>query len=117
MNEHDAFRIIKQISEGMDPYTEGKRSTNNPENNPKTVKALCLAITSLAKDMDDHALKNISRDNSDEVYQKNINPNNIDKELIIRTLEKQKYNRKNAAEKLGISYRSFRYKLKKYGIE
>jgi hypothetical protein len=48
MNELDAFRIIKLISEGGDPYTEGAISTNDPINNPKTVKALCMAITAVA---------------------------------------------------------------------
>ena len=121
MNEQDAFRIIKLISEGHDPYTEGSISANNPENNPKTVKALCLAITALAKDMDDHAIIEISRNrNNHYIEDKSVNitnPDSINKEKILKVLEITKYNRKKAAEHLGITYRSLRYKLKKFNID
>lgn len=42
---------------------------------------------------------------------------NIEKERIVKALEETRYNRTKAAELLGMSYRSLRYRLKKLGIE
>ena len=42
---------------------------------------------------------------------------NIERDLILKTLQETKYNRTKAAEKLGITFRALRYKLKKLGIE
>ncbi len=42
---------------------------------------------------------------------------NIERDLILRTLQETRYNRTKAAEKLGITFRALRYKLKKLGIE
>ena len=41
----------------------------------------------------------------------------IEKQKLEEALIKAKYNKTRAAENLGISFRSFRYKLKKYGID
>lgn len=41
----------------------------------------------------------------------------IEKEVICATLEKTKWNRTAAAKKLGITFRSFRYRLKKLGLD
>lgn len=41
----------------------------------------------------------------------------IEKQMLEEALKKARYNKTKAAEILGISFRSFRYKLKKYGIE
>jgi len=41
----------------------------------------------------------------------------IEKETITATLEKTRWNRTAAAKKLGISFRSFRYRLKKLGLD
>jgi len=41
----------------------------------------------------------------------------IEKEVISATLERTKWNRTAAAKKLGISFRSFRYRLKKLGLD
>jgi two-component system response regulator PilR (NtrC family) len=41
----------------------------------------------------------------------------IEKKMLEDALEKTRYNKTRAAELLGISFRSFRYKLKKFGIE
>ena len=41
----------------------------------------------------------------------------IEKKMLEDALEKAKYNKTRAAEMLGISFRSFRYKLKKFGID
>ncbi|GAA5317383.1 MAG: two-component system response regulator PilR [Candidatus Pelagadaptatus aseana] len=41
----------------------------------------------------------------------------IEKEVITSTLEKTRWNRTAAAKKLGITFRSFRYRLKKLGLD
>jgi two-component system response regulator PilR (NtrC family) len=41
----------------------------------------------------------------------------IEKKMLEDALEKTRYNKTRAAELLGISFRSFRYKLKKFDIE
>ena len=41
----------------------------------------------------------------------------IEKQMLEDALQKARYNKTRAAELLGISFRSFRYKLKKFGIE
>ena len=41
----------------------------------------------------------------------------VEKNLIERALIETRYNKTKAAELLGISFRSFRYKLEKHGID
>jgi two-component system response regulator PilR (NtrC family) len=41
----------------------------------------------------------------------------IEKDIITKTLEKTRWNRTAAAKKLGITFRSFRYRLKKLGLD
>ena len=41
----------------------------------------------------------------------------IEKKMLEDALEKARYNKTRAAELLGISFRSFRYKLKKFDID
>jgi len=41
----------------------------------------------------------------------------IEKKMLEEALRNARYNKTRAAEQLGISFRSFRYKLKKFGIE
>jgi len=41
----------------------------------------------------------------------------IEKKMLEEALKKARYNKTRAAELLGISFRSFRYKLKKFGID
>ncbi len=41
----------------------------------------------------------------------------IEKRMLEDALQKARYNKTRAAEQLGISFRSFRYKLKKFGID
>ena len=41
----------------------------------------------------------------------------IERKVLEDALEKARYNKTRAADSLGISFRSFRYKLKKFGID
>ena len=40
----------------------------------------------------------------------------IEKQMLEDALKAARYNKTSAAEMLGISFRSFRYKLKKFGL-
>ena len=40
----------------------------------------------------------------------------IEKEILIQTLEQARWNKTEAAKKLGISFRSIRYRLEKLGL-
>ena len=41
----------------------------------------------------------------------------VEKKMLEDALKKARYNKTRAADSLGISFRSLRYKLKKYGID
>ena len=41
----------------------------------------------------------------------------VEKQAILKALEETRWNRTAAAEKLGISFRQIRHRLKKFGIE
>ena len=41
----------------------------------------------------------------------------IEKKVILQALEETRWNRTAAAEKLGISFRQMRHRLKKFGID
>ena len=57
----------------------------------------------------------------DEVLETFVEPENyleeLEKEAIMKALEETRYNKTAAAEKLGISFRALRYRLKKLGID
>ncbi len=55
--------------------------------------------------------------NPDEIDSLDDYLEEIEKEVISATLEKTKWNRTAAAKKLGITFRSFRYRLKKLGLD
>jgi len=41
----------------------------------------------------------------------------IERDIIIKALEETRWNRTAAAKKLGVSFRSLRYRLKKLGLD
>jgi len=56
-------------------------------------------------------------DDKDEDQSLDTYMEGIEKKMLEDALQKARYNKTRAAELLGISFRSFRYKLKKFGIE
>ena len=52
MDKEEALEIISMIADGIDPFGEKDPLTNIPENNPVTIRALCIAITSLLSEND-----------------------------------------------------------------
>jgi len=47
MEKEGALEIISMIADGIDPFGERNPLTNISENNPVTIRALCIAIPSL----------------------------------------------------------------------
>jgi two-component system response regulator PilR (NtrC family) len=81
----------------------------------KTINADDLMLEHVAvaeTDSDEPASPKKSEDESLDDYIENI-----EKKMLEDALKKAKYNKTRAAELLGISFRSFRYKLKKFGID
>ncbi|KAA9129768.1 sigma-54-dependent Fis family transcriptional regulator [Marinihelvus fidelis] len=60
----------------------------------------------------DAPLPGLDADQSLDTYMEDI-----EKQMLEEALKKARYNKTRAAEQLGISFRSLRYKLKKYGID
>lgn len=120
MNKHDAFRIIQAIASDRDPFSENGASSNRPENNPETVKALCVVLAEVMRSSADPILAkqrnyfeetligNLSLEEASKLYEK---------ETIAKVLEQCKHNQAEAARRLGMTYRSLRYKIEQYGIE
>jgi len=63
----------------------------------------------------DPAAREIQRRDSDQSLDTYIE--DIERQMLEDALRKARYNKTRAAELLGISFRSFRYKLKKFGID
>lgn len=58
----------------------------------------------------DHFSKSLTYDSIDEYLAE------IEKDILLKALEKDRWNKTNAAKTLGISFRSFRYRLSKLGL-
>jgi len=72
---------------------------------------------------DDLQLDHTALENSDQIEadpgDKNLDDymESIERRILENALQEAKYNKTEAARKLGITFRSFRYKLDKYGID
>jgi two-component system response regulator PilR (NtrC family) len=78
---------------------------NTPSCAPKQPETTPITTKSSTPTMDD------SYESLDDYLEE------IEREVITSTLEKTRWNRTAAAKKLGITFRSFRYRLKKLGLD
>lgn len=113
MSTQEAFDIVGAIARERDPYTAAQDSRNRPENNPETIRALCVVLASL---MDGQGAGR--RLPTGGMYQATRlkRPlheylSQLEKEAILEALEEADYNKTKAAELLGLSFRQLRYKL------
>ena len=87
------------------------RRTAVPAPSPPVADAAASVATPLAADPDDAAasvsLKDIARTAAREA----------ERELILRMLTRTRWNRKEAAEILGVSYKALLYKIKENGLD
>ena len=120
MDRAEAFNIVRMIARGDDPYSEGPHSRNLPENNPETIKALCIALAQLLDDANPEMKPVLDEIEGDQpppdldVFK--ARPlgdylNNLERDAILRALEHTNFNKTQAAELLGLTFRQLRYKL------
>ena len=90
-----------------------QRAITMCENNTITVDDLMLEqIPARKPEQSDQPLSGRDDDQTLDTYIEDI-----EKKMLEDALEKTRYNKTRAAELLGISFRSFRYKLKKFDID
>jgi hypothetical protein len=53
MNKQERIAILKQLADGIDPYTGERLPEQSPYNHPQTVRALYQAIIAIEKMKDD----------------------------------------------------------------
>ena len=113
MSRQEAFGIVRAVAREKDPYTVTQDSRNRPENNPDTIRALCIVVAGLLdgqgarcglSEGDVYRFSTLKRPLHDYL-------NRLEKEAILEALEEADYNKTRAAELLGLSFRQLRYKL------
>lgn len=82
-----------------------------------TVEDLYLGQTPSELTKSDHQQENLLHPSSEEIDNLDGYLASIEKNIIEETLENTRWNRTAAAEKLGLTFRQLRYKLKKLGID
>ena len=55
MDKSEGIKILKQLADGIDPYSGEVFPEDSPYQHPQTVRALYLAIMALEKLIDSHA--------------------------------------------------------------
>lgn len=84
------------------------------ENILSRAATLCENNIITLKDLNLTKIKDVPVDDTQEI---NLKLDQVQKQLIIDELERQKWNKTKTAEELGITLRALRYRLKKLGIE
>ncbi len=123
MDKEEALEIISMIADGLDPYGEKEASKNLPEINPVTMRAVCSVLVSLLSEKEKEDLRTKYRTkNLKELIESAGGPLELylkekGKERIFSALYDAEYNLIRAAEILGISFRSLRYRIDNLGIQ
>lgn len=114
----EATKLVFAIAEGRDPFTSDTLSHHRPENNPETVRALCVVVTYLANQIGLREKPTIAPLLSDERGSMPLEEylRDIEKREILRAIERARNNKTEAARILGITFRALRYKLEQFGI-
>jgi two-component system response regulator PilR (NtrC family) len=134
--EELAQRFLKEINEQWDEAEtpvispeamEALKNHNYTGNVRELINILQRAITMCENsiiNVDDLMLEQVSVNGSEQTRSKRDEDQTLDtyiedieKKMLEDALEKARYNKTRAAELLGISFRSFRYKLKKFDID
>ena len=135
-----AFTIVHSIARERDPYRTHDSSRRLPENDPRTVRALCVVAAYLSQnggrstDADhsastpeapvsqDGGIPKTMLDTGSVSEPRGSMPlleflDQIERREILRTLEECKFNRTEAARVLGITFRAMRYRMERLGIK
>lgn len=119
MDRTEAYEIIRTIAQGDDPYSEAQYSRNRPENNPETIQALCIVLAELLDSETQAAGAVMTPENGNhgpDLDMFKARPlgdylNHLERDAILRALEHTNFNKTQAAELLGLTFRQLRYKL------
>ena len=131
-----AYRFLKEITEQWEESEvpriseeamQGLKDHQYTGNVRELINILQRAVTMCENNIikpDDLMLEQVSIKDSgqdlndrDEEQSLDTYIEDIEKKMLEDALKKARYNKTRAADLLGISFRSFRYKLKKFGID
>jgi two-component system, NtrC family, response regulator PilR len=115
----EAMNLISMIAAGKDPFTSDPLSLHRPQDNPETIKSLCVALTYLANQLGlrQHAVSPTQATGGRGSMPLENYIQQIERREILLALEATRYNKTEAARNLGITFRALRYKLEQFGIE
>ena len=122
MEKREALEIISMIANGLDPYNEKQSVRNLPEDNPVTIRALCIALASLlASDNNKAGTPQSQPMNLTDLAASVNGPLESfilrkEKAAIINALDETDYNETEAARMLGISIQALGDRLKVHDI-
>lgn len=115
----ESLKLVNTIAVGFDPYTVDLGSRHKPENNPDTVRALCVVAAFLAEQIGLRKYSPIAPVISETRGALSLDDylREIERREILLALDVAKNNKTGAARILGITFRALRYKLEQHGIE
>ena len=105
--------IRKEIAQNMamasqrSPAAQPTALAQRPASTPSSGAATPASIAAAAAEAGNYSLKDISRTAAREA----------ERELIVKMLQRTRWNRKETAEILGISYKALLYKIKENGLD
>ena len=123
MDKEEALEIISMIADGLNPYVEADPSTNLPENNPITIRAICIAITSLLGTQDREKLASNYKAKTlaelrDSLHGPLANHLKKKEKLVIRkALVKANYEEDTAASILGLELSELSRKIAEFDLD
>jgi DNA-binding NtrC family response regulator len=115
----ESLKLVHTIAIGRDPYTADPACRHKPENNPDTVKALCVITAFLAEQIGLNKHSSVGPAMSESRGSLSLDDylHEIEHREILLALKVAKNNKTEAARVLGITFRALRYKLEQHGIE
>ena len=109
MLAHAVLQLRNEVEE-LKQKIQGGKPSNLPATTMSNVQAPIQQPTIPSSEMDFQAAEEVLEDDT-------LNINDMEKRNILKSLQRNHYRRKEAADELGISVRTLYRKLKAYGIE
>jgi len=94
------------------PITSISQTSSNSTNNTENALLESVAKNKSASNDSDYSTNYNADEQSIDEYLEDI-----EKGILLQTLEKNRWNRTATAKTLGITFRSLRYRLKKLGLD
>ena len=109
MLAHAVLQLRNEVEE-LKQMVQGREPSNLPATTVPNIQTPMQQPTIPTSEMDFQAAEEVLEDDT-------LNINDMEKRNIIKSLQRNHYRRKEAADELGISVRTLYRKLKAYGIE